>query len=84
LSTYFCQTTYTIKIPILDRTLSIVFEQAFPFQIAGWSDSYPSVFDKKIRTTLAKKTNQVMTDYWAQNGADAVNSRKNLGLSTFK
>lgn len=75
---------YTLKMPSLNRTLAIVFENEFPFQIAGWSDSYPSVFDKKIRTTLAKKTNQVMTDYWAQNSADAVDNRKNLGLSTFE
>lgn len=71
---------YTIEYPELKRILEIVFEKEAPFEIIGWKDAYPSAFDKKIRTTIAKKTHTVMTEYWAKNGLEDMKLRTDLGL----
>lgn len=71
---------YQLSIPSLKRQLTIVFENKAPFQIVGWLDSFPSAFDRKIRTTKATLKKRVMTAYWGQNGLEDQNLRKELGL----
>ncbi|MAD97554.1 MAG: hypothetical protein CMB99_09545 [Flavobacteriaceae bacterium] len=71
---------YQVSIPSLKRKLAIVFENKAPFKIVGWLDSFPSAFDKKIRTTKATLKKQIMTAYWGQNGLEDQKLRKELGL----
>ncbi len=70
---------YRVVFPALKRTLEIVFEQAPPYRIAGWSDSYPG-FDGKERRTVARRTHLVLDDYWKHNSAGDASMRKALGL----
>jgi hypothetical protein len=72
--------SYTIEYPTLNRVLEIVFENTSPYDIAGWKDSYPSAFDRKVRTTIAKKTHQVKQAYWSKNSLEDMELRARLGL----
>lgn len=71
---------YCIEYPDLQRTLEIVYETTEPYAIVGWTDSYPSVFDKKIRTTIAKRTHSILSPYWSKNGLADEQLRTKLGL----
>lgn len=71
---------YTIEYPELNRTLEIVFEQTAPYEIAGWKDSYPSAFDRQVRSTIAKKTHQIKNAYWSKNSLEDMEVRAELGL----
>lgn len=72
--------SYTIQYPELDRTLEIVFEKEAPYLIAGWTDTYPSMFDKQPRTTIAKRTHTIMDAYWQHNALADMDKRSELGL----
>lgn len=61
------------------RSLEIVFEKESPYLIAGWKEAYPS-FDGKVRETIAKRTNTVVTDYWQQHDLRDSLARKALGV----
>jgi hypothetical protein len=71
---------YTVEFPDLQRKLEIVFERAAPYRIAGWKDTYPSMFDKQPRTTIAKRTHTIMDAYWKHNALADMDKRKELGL----
>lgn len=64
---------YVLEYPEFERVLTIVFSSAEPFYIEGWMDSYPSVFDGKVRTTKAIRSNTVLLDYWTKNSNSAAN-----------
>jgi hypothetical protein len=70
---------YRLYFPALERTLEIVFEQAPPHLIAGWTDDYPG-FDKVQRRTIARRTHLLLDDYWQHNAAADSPRRKELGL----
>ncbi len=70
---------YRVVFPALKRTLEIVFEQAPPYRIAGWSDAYPG-FDGKERRTVARRTHLILDDYWKHNGAGDASMREALGF----
>lgn len=70
---------YRLYFPGLDRTLEIVFEQAPPHLIAGWTDEYPG-FDKVNRRTVARRTHLLLDDYWQHNAAADSPLREGLGL----
>ena len=74
---------YKVKYPSLDRTLSIRFNQHFPYDILSWSETYPSGSGKnaKVLTTKAHRTHAVMTDYWNKNSVKDLGLRKELGLA---
>lgn len=72
--------SYTINTPELNRTVEIVYESDVPYKIVGWTDTYPSIFDKKQRTTIAKLTHQIKEAYWSLNGKQDQNKRALLGL----
>ncbi|NUN99960.1 MAG: hypothetical protein HUU01_05025 [Saprospiraceae bacterium] len=74
-----CRVVY----PTLDRTLEIVFEKEAPFIIAGWKDTYLSMFDKKMKSTIARRTNTLLDAYWSHNALSDQPMRKALGLTTF-
>ncbi|MEN0003125.1 MAG: hypothetical protein AAF798_03240 [Bacteroidota bacterium] len=71
---------YTVEYPSLKRTLEIIFEKEAPYEIVGWTDSYPSAFDGQIRTSVAKKTHQVKQAYWSNNALSDMALREKLGL----
>ncbi len=71
---------YIVEMPSLKRTLRIVFENAAPYKIVGWLDSYPSAFDQKIRTTTITLQQQKMLDYWSKNSLKDAKLRKELGI----
>ena len=74
---------YTVTYSSLQRTLSIHFNQNFPYDILSWSETYPSGSGKnaKILTTNARRTHAVMTDYWNKHSLKDLNLRKELGLA---
>ena len=72
---------YTIHYPELQRTLEIVFEQKTPYQIIGWKDTYPSMFDKQPRSTIAKRTHTLMDAYWSHSSLADMDKRSELGLN---
>lgn len=74
---------YKVIFPKYERTLEIVFESKLPYLIAGWKDTYPSLFDKQVRTTTARRTNITVTDYWKKNKVENEGLRKELGVEGF-
>ena len=58
---------YNIKMPEYQREISFVFQGAAPYQIEGWTDTYPSAFDQQARTTIAKRKTTRLEPYWNQN-----------------
>lgn len=73
---------YTIDFPELDKQTQIVFEKAAPHRIVGFTETYPSAFDGKMRTTTATLTHTLFEPYWEKNSADDVGLRKELGLES--
>ncbi len=71
---------YTIQYPALERTLEIIFQAKAPFIIEGWKDAYPSIFDKKIRSSIAVRQKTVLEDYWSHHSPSDHNLRDDLGL----
>ena len=71
---------YTVQYPALNRQLTIVFESEAPYEIVGWKDTYPSAFDKKIRTTSAKRKKTILSPYWQKNSLLDMSLRAELEL----
>lgn len=71
---------YTIDYPNLQRKVEIIFEKETPHHIIGWRDTYPSLFDKQPRTTIAKRTHTIMDAYWQHNDLADQQMRDELGL----
>ncbi len=69
---------YSLNYPDAKRELRIVFEKAFPHDIAGWEETYPS--SGKVLTTRAVKTEQIRSDYWSHNAPGDTTLRKELGV----
>ncbi|NRA49320.1 MAG: hypothetical protein HRU12_09315 [Phaeodactylibacter sp.] len=74
---------YTLSYPELQRELSIVYQSEEPYIIEGWKDTYPSAFDHKPRTTLARRTSTILSPYWELNGLNDLSKRKQLKLDIF-
>ena len=71
---------YTIEIPTERRAITYVYEDTDMKKIVGWTDTYPSAFDKKPRTTIAKLKFQKWLPYWNMNGLDDADIRNELGI----
>lgn len=69
---------YTLDYATAGRSLTIIYEAAFPHQIAGWEETRTS----PRGTTLSRaiKTNQVRSPYWQQNRVADEYLREDLGL----
>lgn len=74
---------YTLVFAQTERALQIVFERESPHRIQGWTDAYPSVFDDKVRRTVAKRTETKWMPYWKQNNAADTTLRADFGLKGF-
>lgn len=75
--------TYTLSYPELGRTLQIQFRGTFPFEVEGWTETYPSGFrnDSPMITSSARKKKTLRTPYWRKNANSDVSLRDTLGLS---
>lgn len=61
--------TYSINYPELERTLTIHFNDASPYEISGWTESFKSGFgnNAEILTTKASKLARIKSPYWSKN-----------------
>jgi len=61
--------SYTINYPELERTIVINFNDQFPFEISGWTESFKSGFgaNAKQLTTKATKLVTIKSPYWGKN-----------------
>jgi len=71
---------YNIKMPEYQRNVSFIFNGKAPYLIEGWMDTYPSAFDKKPRTTIAKRKETLLEPYWKLNGRGDAEKRKLLKI----
>lgn len=72
---------YSITFPSLDRTVSIVFNPEPPYEIAGWTETFPSR-GRELKT-IARLKKRILEPYWQQNSPEYAEQRKELGLSGF-
>lgn len=73
---------YALNYTGADRLLEIYFEPDAPYRILGWRDSHQSGFGpnaKKLQT-VAIRTHELVTDYWAKNKNEDRALRSQLGL----
>ena len=67
--------TYTLAYPVLERTLAIHFDTAFPHIIRKWVET------TKSGTTTATLNKRLMNvNYWNMHNPEDADKRKNLGL----
>jgi hypothetical protein len=74
--------TYNIQYKSLDRTLKIVFQKEFPFQIEAWEESNMSGWGSNAKklTTKAVHKKSIMLDYWNKHNNEDLVLRKELEL----
>jgi len=70
---------YTLAYKTDDRTLTIVFGNAFPHPIVGWEETYKSKNNRLTSRAVLQKT--IQTDYWNHNAPADTVLRKTLGVS---
>ena len=60
---------YSISYPELNRTLSITFNQDFPYDILSWEENFKSGFgaNAKVLKTKATKLKTIKSAYWGKN-----------------
>jgi len=74
---------YSVEISELNRVLKYYYEADYPYRVVGWTDTYPSAFDKKLRATTAKLSAQKKMAYWSLNSLNDQALRQELGLLSF-
>lgn len=73
--------SYTIQYPELGRDISIKFSAVFPYDILGWTETYPQAANSANKlTTVATKMKQLKIDYWTKNKNQHLILRDSLGL----
>lgn len=74
--------SYSITYPELDRSLTIQFENASPYKIIGWQETYYSGWGNKRKklTTTATRIKTLKIDYWNKNSNAFSGLRDELGL----
>ncbi|MDT8410863.1 MAG: septum formation inhibitor Maf [Vicingaceae bacterium] len=75
-------TIYSIYYPELERTLTIHYQNVFPYAIESWEETYVSGWGDKAEklTTKATKINTLKNAYWTKNAVKDSLLRKELGL----
>lgn len=71
---------YRYEIASQHREIQLIFENKMPFKIVGFTESYPSAFDGKIRTSVAKLVSVQHLPYWQLNSPENEMMRKEIGL----
>ncbi len=74
--------TYSLTFPELKRTLKIEFQEKFPYQIQGWTESTKSGYGINAKTLVsrAKRMKSIKSPYWRKNSNKDVALREMLGL----
>ncbi len=62
------------------RSLLIIFEKEFPYEIVSWEETYVDGFGAEKLTTKAIRNQSLLLDYWSKNGVEDSRYRKMLGL----
>ena len=75
--------TYTISYPDLKRSLSILFNPKFPYDIISWEETFISGYGENAKPLTTKATRQkiIKSDYWNKNTNDDFTLRESLGLN---
>ncbi|MCA1761410.1 MAG: septum formation inhibitor Maf [Cryomorphaceae bacterium] len=69
---------YKITYPELDRTLEIICESEFPFEILEWSETLSGKEEKEV--TTATLSTKIRAPYWEYNSNENKALRDSLGL----
>ncbi|MBK8503388.1 MAG: hypothetical protein IPL46_14930 [Saprospiraceae bacterium] len=70
---------YKIVFPDFDRTLEIIYESKFPFQILGWTDTYAALSGEKL-TSISKMISSKRMPYWSKHNLEDSHLRAEIGL----
>jgi len=70
---------YILDYKNLERTLTIFFNEEFPFEISHWEETFKS--GQNIMTTKAKKLKTIKSAYWQKNSNIYENLRDTLKLN---
>ncbi|WP_298238786.1 septum formation inhibitor Maf [uncultured Algibacter sp.] len=75
--------TYTLNYPELNRTLAIVFNSNFPYDVLSWEETFKSGFgpNSQILTTRATKIKTIKSAYWQKNSNTDEILRETLKLN---
>ena len=65
--------TYTLYIPSMQRSLSIQFDQNFPYTIEGWEEKYAHKGEQY--TSTAKRIHTERRQYWQENNSASARFR---------
>jgi hypothetical protein len=71
--------SYLLEFPAIDRSLEIVFEENFPYEIVGWKDTYPAMTGE-IMTSKTSRIHKSKSKYWDQHDIEDRKLRSQLGL----
>ncbi len=71
---------YEVYYPSHRRTLSVIFSGNAPYQIEGFKEAAPSVFDGTVRETVARRTHTEWIDYWSKNSLGDASLRDKIGM----
>jgi hypothetical protein len=73
---------YRLEYPTLERSLSIRYSSAFPFEILGWEETIRTGSEESSRTltTRAERDNSLKIDYWNRNSNSDLPLRDALNL----
>jgi len=74
--------TYRIDYPELSRSISITFNNSFPYEIESWMETFKSGFGSNAKelTTKATKLKSIKSAYWGKNSNKDEVLRQELGL----
>jgi hypothetical protein len=77
------ENTYTISYPELNRILSIIFNNNFPYEVLSWEETFKSGFGSstKVLTTKATKIKTIKSAYWQKNSNKDEILRQTLKLN---
>ena len=70
--------TYTLYIPSMQRSLSIQFDQNFPYTIEGWEEKYAHKGEQY--TSTAKRIHTERRQYWQENNSASARFRAHFKL----
>ena len=72
---------YQIQYTSIDRTFKVIYQNKFPYSIAGFTEETGSrKKGGKRQVTKAIRTHSIMSDYWVRNHPEDKPLRKKLGL----
>ena len=73
---------YELRYPSEHRALAIDFRDAPPFELVGWTETYPDGFgaNPRMLTTTARRTHVLRDAYWTHNRLGDRALREKLGL----